>query len=147
MTNPEITSSCLENNKLIKQIAKTLSLEIRQFITNRHFFIALSVHDFKAQYLGSIFGFVWAVIEPLALIGIYTAVFSFVVAPVTDMNGNQVNFGLFLFSGMLPWLAVQVSLQRGATVFVDLAHIVRHHSIPLNQLPLNIFFIILTIMS
>jgi ABC-type polysaccharide/polyol phosphate export permease len=138
MTNPEITSSCLENSKLIKRIAKILSLEIRQFIANRHFFIALSVHDFKAQYLGSIFGFVWAVIEPLALIGIYTAVFSFVVAPVTDMNGNQVNFGLFLFSGMLPWLAVQVSLQRGATVFVDLAHIVRHHSIPLNQLPLNI---------
>ena len=33
---------------------------------------------------------------------------------------------------------MQESLQRGATVFVDLAHIVRHHSIPLNQLPLNI---------
>ncbi|MBW1643570.1 MAG: hypothetical protein JRJ76_12090, partial [Deltaproteobacteria bacterium] len=99
MTNPKITSSCLKNSKLIKQIANTLSLEIRQFIANRHFFIALSVHDFKAQYLGSIFGFVWAVIEPLALIGIHAAVFSSVMAPVTAITGHQITFGLFLFSG------------------------------------------------
>lgn len=127
----EITSPLIRTGK-------SFSHRARQLIKHRHFFIALSIHDFNAQYLGSLLGFFWSIIKPLALIGIYSIVFSSVVAPVTDKQGESLNFGLFLFAGMLPWLAIQESLQRGSTVFVDLAHLVKHHPLPLSLLPFNI---------
>lgn len=98
----------------------------------------LSVNDFRTQYLGSALGLLWTIIKPLALIAIYATVFSFVVTPDNLQQGKAINFGLFIFAGMLPWLAIQESLQRGVGVFIDLSHLVRHHSIPLSLLPLHI---------
>ncbi|MEE8480170.1 MAG: ABC transporter permease [Desulfobacterales bacterium] len=138
MANVKTASTTLENSKSNNRTGNSFSHRIRQLIKHRHFFIALSIHDFHAQYLGSMLGFLWAIIKPLALIGIYSVVFSAVIAPVTNKQGEPLNFGLFIFSGMLPWLAVQESLQRGATVFVDLAHIIKHHALPLSLLPFNI---------
>ncbi len=104
----------------------------------RYLLKTLSVNDFRAQYLGSALGLFWTIIKPLALIAIYATVFSFVVTPANLEQGKAINFGLFIFAGMLPWLAIQESLQRGATVFVDLSHLVRHHPIPLSLLPFHI---------
>jgi lipopolysaccharide transport system permease protein len=106
--------------------------------TNWYLLGILSVHDFRSQYLGSILGLFWTIIKPLALIGIYAVVFSSVITTIADQKGEPFNFGLFIFAGMLPWLAVQESLQRGTTIFVDFSHIVKHHAIPLKLLPFHI---------
>jgi ABC-type polysaccharide/polyol phosphate export permease len=100
--------------------------------------MTLSVHDFKSQYLGSILGLFWTVIKPLTLIGIYAVIFSSVMTTITDEKGEPFNFGLFIFAGMLPWLAIQESLQRATTVFMDFSQIVKHHTFPLNLLPFHI---------
>jgi ABC-type polysaccharide/polyol phosphate export permease len=83
-------------------------------------------------------GFVWSILKPLALIGIYTVVFSSFIDSGKGWNGKPLNYGLYVFAGILPWLSIQESLQRGSTVFVDLSHLVKHHALPLSLLPLHI---------
>lgn len=111
---------------------------IRALEEHRHLIFTLSVHDFRSQYLGSVLGFFWSLIKPLVLIGVYALVFSWVVTPTTSGQGKPLNFGLYIFAGMLPWLAIQESLQRGTTVFVDQSHLIRHHAIPLYLIPFHI---------
>lgn len=108
------------------------------FANNWRLLKTLTVHDFRSQYLGTILGFLWSIIKPLALIGVYALVFSSIVTPVNNEQGESFNFGLFIFSGMLPWLAIQESLERGSTVFIDFSHLVKHHAIPLSLLPFHI---------
>ena len=98
----------------------------------------LTLSDLKAQHVGSVLGGLWFVIKPLVLIGIYTLVFSTAAKAVGAFEGRPVSYGLFIFAGMLPWLGVQESIQRGATVMVDLAQLIRHHTLPLGLLPLQV---------
>lgn len=94
--------------------------------------------DLRSQHIGSVLGGLWFVVKPLVLIGIYTIVFSAAAKSVGALQGQSFNYGLFIFAGMLPWLAVQESAQRGSTIIVDLAQLVRHHVMPLGLLPLHI---------
>lgn len=110
----------------------------KPYTKNRYLLKTLTVHDFRSQYLGSILGFFWSIIKPLALIGIYALVFSSIIAPVSNEQGETINFGLYIFAGMLPWLAIQESLQRGTTVFIDFSHLVKHHDIPISLIPFHI---------
>jgi lipopolysaccharide transport system permease protein len=98
----------------------------------------LTLSDLKAQHIGSVLGGLWFVVHPLVLIGIYTIVFSTAVTAVSAFDDGPINYGLFIFAGMLPWLGVQNSIQRGATIMVDLAQLIRHHTLPLGLLPLHV---------
>lgn len=98
----------------------------------------LTLSDLSAQHIGSVLGRTWFVVKPLVLIGVYTVVFSSAVKAMGGTNNQPINYGLFIFAGMLPWLGVQESVQRGATIVVDLAQLVRHHPLPLGLLPLHV---------
>lgn len=109
---------------------------LSNFLSHRYMLWSLSVHDFRSQYLDSMLGLLWALIKPLVMIGIYVVVFTSVLDSGTELK--EVNFGLYVFAGMLPWLAIQESLLRGSTVMHDFSHLVRHHAIPLYILPFHL---------
>jgi ABC-2 type transport system permease protein len=57
----------------------------------------LVAKDLKLKYKRSVLGFLWSLLTPLALMGVYLFVFGRVFdAPQTD-------FGLFLICGLVPW--------------------------------------------
>lgn len=112
-----------------------MSVSYDNFHSHRYLLWALSLHDFRNQYLDSVLGLFWTLIKPLVMIGVYVAVFTSMVDAGAVKN---VNFGLYIFAGMLPWLSLQESLLRGSTVMQDYAHLVRHHAIPLYILPLHL---------
>ncbi|MBU0483610.1 MAG: ABC transporter permease [Proteobacteria bacterium] len=110
----------------------------KELAANRFLIWTFAAHDFRSQYLGSILGFVWAMIKPLIIAGIYVLIFSSVVPPENSSAGNTSYFGLYVFAGMLPWFVIQESVQRGSTVLLDHAHLIRNHKLPLYILPLHI---------
>lgn len=97
----------------------------------RHLFLVreLVKRDFRGRYAGSVFGFVWSFIQPLWLLALFTFVFS-VVIEVSLVGERTESFGLFLFSGLLPWLAVHEGVMRGATAITDNATLVGKLSFP-----------------
>ncbi len=60
----------------------------------------LSVFRLNVRYKQSMLGWVWAALQPLALMGIYTFVFSH----VAKVNTNGTAYPPFVFCGLLPWI-------------------------------------------
>ncbi len=108
------------------------------FQKNRYLVQVLSANDFRSQYVDSTLGILWSIVKPLVMIGLYAVVFSAVITPTVTLDGRPLNFGLFIFAGMLPWTAIQESVQRSTTVFIDQSSLVRHHTVPLNIYPFAI---------
>lgn len=61
--------------------------------------LTLSLHRVKVRYKQSVLGLAWAVLQPLALMAIYTVIFSV----VTHMPSDGAPYSIFVFSALLPW--------------------------------------------
>lgn len=105
-----------------------------------HYFFLLRElvkRDFKSRYAGSLFGFLWSFVMPLWQLLLFTFVFSKVmrVSPFGERTGS---FGIFLFCGLLPWMAVQEGILRAATAITDNANLVKKVSFPAHVLVLTV---------
>lgn len=76
----------------------------------------LVVRELKARYRGTFLGYLWSLLNPLLLLGVYTAVFTFVIPARVTL---PVPYPLFLFAGLLPWLFVSGTLLDAAVVLLD----------------------------
>lgn len=70
---------------------------IQDAVTYRGLIKQLVIRDLKLRYERSVLGFVWTLLNPLVLIGVYTFVFSLV------MKSGIHNYPVFLVSVLLPW--------------------------------------------
>ncbi len=97
----------------------------------RHLFLLkeLVKRDFQGRYAGSVLGFVWSFVQPLWLLVLYSFVFS-TVLKIRLTGEHTDSFGIFLFAGLLPWMAIQEGALRGATAITDNAQLVRKLSFP-----------------
>jgi ABC-type polysaccharide/polyol phosphate export permease len=77
----------------------------------------LVARDLKARYRGTFLGYLWSLLNPLLLLAVYTAVFTFVI-PARVPN-STVPYPLFLFAGLLPWLFGSGALLDAAVVLPD----------------------------
>jgi lipopolysaccharide transport system permease protein len=85
--------------------------------------------DFTGRYAGSLLGVIWSFAQPLWLLALYSFVFS-TVMNVSLLFERSDNFSIWMFCGLLPWMAIQESLTRGATVVTDNANLVKKLNFP-----------------
>lgn len=85
--------------------------------------------DFTGRYAGSLLGVIWSFAQPLWLLALYSFVFSTVMKVSLSFERSD-NFSIWMFCGLLPWMAIQESLTRGATVVTDNANLVKKLSFP-----------------
>ena len=97
----------------------------------RRFIWQSALADLRHRYAGTGLGVVWNVLHPLALIAIYSVVFTALMpARVPGVAGGLFGYVLYLCSGLLPWLAFAECLTRGANAFTDNATYLRKLPIP-----------------
>ncbi len=85
--------------------------------------------DFQGRYAGSLLGFLWSFVQPLWLLVLYSYVFG-TVMKISLVGERTDNFGLFLFAGLLPWMAIQEGVTRGTTAVTDNSELVKKLSFP-----------------
>lgn len=97
----------------------------------RHLFLLqeLVKRDFRGRYAGSILGFVWSFVQPLWLLLLFTYVFAVILQMKLEMQATE-NFGIFLFAGLLPWMAFQEGVMRGSTAITDNTELVKKLTFP-----------------
>ena len=89
------------------------------------------------NYQSSFLGFVWAFLGPLLMVVLLTLVFS----QMLDLRFREVeenpnlNFGLYLYCGLLPFLAYSESMGKGVTSIRSSAGLVQKVVFPLEFLP------------
>ncbi|MEH1830511.1 MAG: ABC transporter permease [Nostoc sp.] len=95
--------------------------------------------DLEARYKGSILGNLWPLLNQLSQLLIYTYVFSIVLRVKLSINSlpeNNLTFGLWLFAGLLPWIAFSGGLMQSASSVVGQPNLVKKVVFPLALLPL-----------
>ncbi|PSF38938.1 ABC transporter permease [Aphanothece hegewaldii CCALA 016] len=96
--------------------------------------------DLDARYKGSVIGNLWPLLNQLSQLFIYIYVFSVVLKVKLSLHGiagdSHLTFGLWLFAGILPWLAFSGGLAQSATSVVNQNNFVKKVVFPLALLPL-----------
>lgn len=100
-------------------------------IMKQHLFLLRELvrRDFESRYVGSLLGFLWAFLVPLWQLMLYSFVFA-TVMKISVAGERTENFAVFMFCGMLPWLALQEGVTRSATAVTDNAQLVKKMSFP-----------------
>ncbi len=124
----------------IKGVGRRGQLNDRQWAIKLNLLSTLVRRDLEARYKGSILGNLWPLLNQLAQLLIFTYVFSIVLQVKLDIQGiatdNKLAFGLWLFAGLLPWLAFTNGLTQAATSVVGQPNLVKKVVFPLGLLPL-----------
>jgi lipopolysaccharide transport system permease protein len=112
----------------------------RALIEQKWLLRKLVLTDIKAKYVGSFLGLFWSVINPLLLMAMYIVIFSVVlkIKVGTGERSHIVDFGAFLFCGMLPWMGISEALQRSSHVLIDNSGLIRKMNFPLALLPAHL---------
>lgn len=96
--------------------------------------------DLEARYKGSILGKLWPLLNQVSQLLVYTYVFGVVLQLRLSLVGlpedNSFVFGLWLFAGLLPWLAFSGGLSQAATSVITQSNLVKKVVFPLSLLPL-----------
>ncbi len=86
--------------------------------------------DFKGRYAGSVMGFLWSFVQPLWSLALFTFLFSTVMKVSPGIGERTSNFAIFLFCGLLPWMAIQEGIIRATTAITENAGLVKKMSFP-----------------
>lgn len=99
-------------------------------------FIAGSVQrEFQARYRQSLLGAAWVVLNPLAMIVVYTLVFSQLMRARLPGVDDALAYSVYLCAGILPWgLFVEITT-RGVAVFIEQANLLKKLAFPRLCLP------------
>ena len=102
----------------------------------KDFVMSTIARDFQARYRNSVLGIGWTILNPLAMIVIYTLIFSQVMQ--TRLPGSQSSFAysIFLMAGILPWGLFADILARSPSMFIDNANLIKKVSLPKLCFPL-----------
>ena len=96
--------------------------------------------DMEARYKGSILGNLWPLLNQLSQLLIYTYVFAIVLKVRLSLKGipedNPFVFGLWLFAGLLPWIAFSSGLIQASSSVINQPNLVKKVVFPLTLLPL-----------
>ncbi len=99
----------------------------------------LAQRQMARSYQASYLGVVWAFLSPLMMVVLLTVIFSEVLGiKFREVTGDSaLNFGLFLYCGLLPFLAYSQALRAGAGVIRRNSDLVKGVVFPLEILPLT----------
>jgi len=93
--------------------------DLRSLASYRDLLSVMTATRLKIRYRQSVLGWLWAVLQPLALMVLYAAIFSHAVGYDTA----PVPYPLFLMAGLLPWSFCSTALSTATTGMLT------HHSL------------------
>ncbi|MFN2116980.1 MAG: ABC transporter permease [Candidatus Promineifilaceae bacterium] len=91
----------------------------------------LVVRDLKARYKNSVFGILWSLLNPLAMMLVFTLLFS-----VMGNEGTR-QYPVFVLVGLIPWMFFTGALMSGTTSITGNASLVKKVYFPRDLLPLS----------
>jgi ABC-type polysaccharide/polyol phosphate export permease len=82
------------------------------------------------RYAGSVSGFAWTIIQPLAQLGIFAFVFTQVFRAAVPPEYTGVSYTAFVAVALWPWIMFSESIQRGMVAISANAGLIRKVALP-----------------
>ena len=103
--------------------------------TYRGFILGSVKREFQSKYRNSLLGAVWTVINPMAMIFVYTVIFSQVMHTKLPGVAGGFAYSIYLCSGILTWGLFSEVVGRAQNVFIENANLLKKLSFPRLCLP------------
>jgi lipopolysaccharide transport system permease protein len=108
------------------------------FSENRDLIRSMVQRELLNRYKGSLLGFGWAFIQPAAMIVVFTIIFSGIFGARFGNKGGNLSFAVYLFCGLLPWIAFSEGVQRSTNSLIENINLVKRVVFPIEALPVNL---------
>ncbi|MBI1764539.1 MAG: ABC transporter permease [Acidobacteria bacterium] len=99
---------------------------------------SLVKRDLTNRYKGSVMGLAWTIITPAIQILIFTVIFAGIFNARFGNETSQFGYAIYMFCGMLPWIAFSEGVQRSATALTENVNLVKRVVFPIEALPVNL---------
>ncbi len=99
----------------------------------RDLLFTLTAHRIKVRYKQSALGMAWAVLQPLALMLIYTVIFSM----IGRMPSDGAPYAVFAYTALLPWTTFATAVGNATNGLVGHAGLITKVYFPREILPLS----------
>lgn len=107
--------------------------ELRRLPQFSDLFWTLVLHRIRVRYKQSKLGIAWALLQPLAMMVVFTAMFAF----IGRAPGGDIPYPLFAYSALLPWSAFASGLASAAGSLTGHASLLTKVYFPRELLPLS----------
>ena len=101
----------------------------------RDFILGSVKREFQLRYHNSLLGVLWNILNPLALIFVYTLVFSRVIHTKLPGADGTYAYSIYLCSGILTWSLFSEIVTKCQTMFIDQSNLLKKVSFPRICLP------------
>jgi lipopolysaccharide transport system permease protein len=111
-------------------------LDVFRAIWRYRGFIAGSVkREFQLKYRNSLLGAAWTLLNPLAMISVYTVVFAEIMRSRLPGVESRFAYSIYLCAGILAWGLFAEIVGRSQTMFLDNANLIKKLQFPRLCLP------------
>ncbi|MGR8951985.1 MAG: ABC transporter permease [Gammaproteobacteria bacterium] len=111
---------------------------IRALWAYRGFILGSVKREFQSKYRNSLLGAAWTMLNPLAMIVVYTVIFAEVMRAKLPGVDNTFGYSIYLCAGTLSWGLFAEIVGRAQNVFIDHANLIKKLSFPRLCLPVII---------
>jgi lipopolysaccharide transport system permease protein len=121
------------SDELVDRAAETTTLRavVTSLYAYRELLKNLVLKDLKLKYRGSVFGFLWSLVNPLLMIVVYTIAFTFI------LRVRSKGFVFYLMLGQLSWTFFASSAAMSTGAIVDNAGLLKSVLFPRAILPIG----------
>lgn len=104
----------------------------------RGFILGNVTREFQSKYRNSLLGALWTVINPLAMIIVYTVIFAHVMRARLPGVDSTFAYSVYLCAGVLTWSLFAEITTRAQGVFLENANLIKKISFPRLCLPITV---------
>lgn len=109
---------------------------IRSLWAYRGFILGSIKREFQSKYQNSLLGAAWTVLNPLAMITVYTLIFSQIMRARLPGVESAFGYSIYLCAGLLTWGLFAEIVGRAQNIFLEQANLIKKLSFPRLCLPL-----------
>ena len=111
---------------------------LRPLWAYRGFILGNVKREFQSKYRNSVLGAAWTIINPLAMIIVYTVIFSQIMRAKLPGLDSTFAYSIYLCAGVLTWGLFAEIVGRGQNVFIENANLLKKLSFPRLCLPVTV---------
>ena len=104
----------------------------------RGFILGSVQREFQIKYRNTMFGAAWNVLQPLAMIVVYTVIFAGIMRAKLPGVDSTFGYSIYLCAGVLTWGLFAEITTRAQNMFLDNANLLKKLSFPRLCLPVTV---------
>ena len=108
-------------------------------LSHRHLLWRVTRNDVRARHAGSFLGFGWAFLSPALVLAIYALIYIEIFhVRVTNLSSEE--YVVYIFSGLVPYLATAEALNVGVTSVITNRSVLNNTVFPIDLAPVKAVF-------